>query len=408
MSVTKKTMFYAITIGVFFLFLTGNSLEGTAKSKYDTYELSLNHSHVTLYTGQEPTLIQSGIGAYMQLDEKIVSTIRNNLQWTSSNPNVVQFVTSTYYINGVVDKYETTGKCSGTASVRLLGVTEGTATITLKSPQLKKTLSFKVTVKNAELTCNDSVYYANNTYTFFMAGNATATTFSSSNKKVATIDSATGVLKTKKTGTTTISCVCADGTTYKCKITVKKQGLNYTKLTSYYYTGMIKGYYNTFPLIAAGINVKKWKSSNPKVCTVKSHGSLCTLQVRGLGKATITCTAKNGKKYKCKLTVTGEGKTWGAYRVPLSSLKKHGYYKDINKIMDYGNVIATIVTTSNEVALKNGSTLSRDFLLSEPEKILSDRYPEQQIHEGGGGYVWITNDKKTKTSVLQVYYYYVD
>lgn len=46
-----------------------------------------------------------------------------------------------------------------------------------------------------------------------------------------------GRVKTKKTGTATISCKAENGKTYKKTIKVEKAGLNYTKLTSYYFTG---------------------------------------------------------------------------------------------------------------------------------------------------------------------------
>ncbi len=154
-------------------------------------------------------------------------------------------------------------------------------------------------------------------------------------------------------------------------------------------------------------NTITWKSSNPKVCKVFNNGSVGRLEMHSTGKCKITCIAKNGKKYTCNLTVTG-GKTWGGlthgYRPTLSQVKKHGYYKDINKLLDYGNVIFVICSydsTNSEnnnkptINLKNGNKVFPVSKMDYIDDILYERYPDATIKmvEGLGDYLLFTNDK---------------
>ena len=57
---------------------------------------------------------------------------------------------------------------------------------------------------------------------------------------------------------------------------------------------------STCKLKLSGAKVISWKSSKKSVATVNSKGKITA---KKKGKATITCTASNGKKYKCKVTV---------------------------------------------------------------------------------------------------------
>lgn len=419
----KKIILFVVSVAILFFMLTENSLEVAAKSIYSSYSLSLNHKAICLYLDQTPAELNTLISYYRQnysdtAYKNASDAIYKNLEWSTSNPKVVQFVTQYHYDSSGNITYDTAStvnkkkKHTGYLSpVKIIGLSQGNATIKVKSPQLKKTLTCKITVKNAELTCDDSVFYTNNNYTFFLAGNASAATFSSSNSKVASIHKTSGVMKAKKAGTTTITCISTTGTKYRYQVTVKRAGLSYKKLTSYCYTGFQKGCYNTFPLVANGIDVKKWKSSNTKICKVKSYGSVCSMQMRNTGKCTITCIAKNGKKYKCKLTVTG-GKAWGGlnngYRPTLSDLKRHGYYKDINKINDYGKVVVVIMDYDGEINLKNGNKKLKKSAINDAKLILADRYPNSTIYEvSGGDYLLFTNNERTKGDRLWVECYYV-
>ena len=57
---------------------------------------------------------------------------------------------------------------------------------------------------------------------------------------------------------------------------------------------------SSYKLKLNGSKAVSWKSSKKSVATVNSKGKVTA---KKKGKATITCTASNGKKYKCKITV---------------------------------------------------------------------------------------------------------
>lgn len=415
----KKVKALVLSMCLVLSILFTGTTEVYADSIYSRFTLFLHRSDMTVYLNQTDIsqfmhVIYTKMGYSDAAFEKAYDKICNDLVYKSSDASVVSFVTMTHNDEEGNKTYETSGKKVGSARVTLLGVSEGTATITVKSSVLNKTFKFKVTVKNAELDCEDDVYYDNNKYTFSMKGNATGVSYSSSDKSVAIINKKTGLVKTKKPGTTTISCVADDGKTYTYKMKVKKRGLNYTKLTTYYYTGMIKGYYTYFPLVAAGIDVKSWKSSNEKVCKVENYGRLGKLKMLGTGKTTITCTSKSGKKYTCKLTVVG-GKPWGGlskgYQPTLSTIKKHGYFKDINSVMDYGDVIITLLEYDHEIKLGNGNKPIdlTDELILHGGKLLEERYPYRNIKSAGGGdYLCFSSDNGKKIGRIWYSCYYVD
>ena len=72
----------------------------------------------------------------------------------------------------------------------------------------------------------------------------------------------------------------------------KKASLNKTKVTIH--VG------STYKLKLDGVKAISWKSNKKSVATVNSKGKVTA---KKKGKAVITCTASNGKKYKCKVTV---------------------------------------------------------------------------------------------------------
>ncbi len=321
------------------------------------------------------------------------------------------FVTETNWEEGN-PTYKTAGSLAeGNQVVTLLALAEGTSTITVRSDLLKQSYKCKITVKNAELTCDDKLYYEKNTYHFSMKGNATGVSYSSSNPEVATLDEKTGVVTTKKTGTVTISCVADDGKTYTCKLKVRKRGLSYTKLTTYYYIGFRKGCYTYFPLIAEGIEVKSWKSSNKKICKVEKKGGAARLKMLGTGKTTITCTSKDGAKFKCKVTVVG-GKKWGGlsggYQPKVSTIKKHGYFKDINSVMDFGDVVVCMYEYDHKIKLGNGNKRLSKKTIEAAKKILENRYPDKTIQTFGGDYLCFTNNNGKKIGRIWYSCYYVE
>lgn len=384
--------------------LSGNA-EAQAKSVYSCFRLGLSKTEMTLYLNQTDYSLGASIswstGSYSDSAlQKANEKIRKNLTWQSSNPSVVGFVTERNWDMEGNATYKTAGSIApGNQGITLLALAEGTSTITVKSDILKQSYKCKITVKNAELTCDDKLYYEKNTYNFCIKGNATGVSYSSSNPVMAVVDEKTGVVATKKTGTVTISCVADDGKTYTCKLKIKKRGLSYTKLTTYYYTGFRKGCYTYFPLVAEGIEVKSWKSSNKKVCKIEKIGNVGRLKMLKTGKVTITCTGKDGAKYKCKVTVVG-GKKWGGlnngYRPKLSTIKKHGYFKDINSVMDYGDVVVCMYEYDHKIKLGNGNKRLTKKEIAAAEEILENRYPNKTIQRFGGDYLCFTNNDGKK------------
>jgi len=396
------------------------------KNKYENYSIHLKQDEIIMYTNQAYSHQFLGLTHHITKNspeseyDKIHDAIETDLVWTIDKPDVVKFITGRNFDENNNVSYKLSDRYSSDVNYNLswapefYGIAEGTATITATSKLLDSKVSCKIYVHNAKLTCADFSFYTGNSYTFKLEGNATATSYASSNPKVGDIDAVSGVMKAKKAGKTTISCIGSDGLTYSYDIKIEKAGLNYKKLTTYYYTGFRKGCYSHFPLVAKGITVKKWTSSNKKVCKIINTNGVGLLQMRGTGKCTITCVAKNGKKYKCKLTIVG-GKSWGGlsggYSPTVSALKKHGYYNDINSIMDYGNVIVTIEEYDHEINLKNGNKRFKRMEAQEKaEKILASRYPDKEVCSVNnlGDHLCFTNDKGNQVGRLWVSCHYVN
>lgn len=379
-------------------------------SEKSNYSLKPQQNEVTMYIGDQlwESIILNYSGDYTQAVSEKNQKILDALEWTTNKPNVVGFfdTTSTDFNTGETI-YHTKESVKGASCVDLVAKSEGAAIITATSEYLNTSVKFKIIVKYAELTNDVNVFYENNTYDMVMKGNASSVEFTSSNKKVATVDKTSGKVTTKQQGTTTISCKADDDKVYTYDMVVQKQGLSYTKLTSYYFTGFREGCYTEFPLVAAGIQVKSWKSSNPKVCKLETHGRLAILQTTGTGTCDIICTAKDGKKYVCKLTVKG-GTKWsglGGYTPTLSELKKHGYYNDINSFKDYGDMIVAIYDYANEIQFENGNKSMKTRPDDTIRQTLYERYG-YDIRSCGGDLVQATLDNGKKFARIWVECYY--
>ena len=145
-----------------------------------------------------------------------------------------------------------------------------------------------------------------------------AVVWTSENPAVATVD-ANGTVTAVAPGTAVIRCTAQDGSgkSGTCKVTVKKNPVTKVQLT---YNGKAakkltlnyeneKGRVNggfagtTQPATATYPGVT-WKSSNPKV--IEIDGETGAFKVVGIGKATISCIAKDSAKKKatCAITVS--------------------------------------------------------------------------------------------------------
>ena len=123
-----------------------------------------------------------------------------------------------------------------------------------------------------------------------LEGTTEKVVWSSSNEKVATVTQK-GKVTAKKAGTTTIKAKVGKKS-YKCKVTVKNPYISDKKLV------LNKDEKYTLKLI--GTSIVSATSSDEWVAEVDKKGKVIA---NGTGTATITLTGKNGKSYKCKVTV---------------------------------------------------------------------------------------------------------
>ena len=131
----------------------------------------------------------------------------------------------------------------------------------------------------------------------------------SSDTMVATVDQ-TGKISAKRRGKAIISCTAKDGsgTVAACTVTVKIPVSRITLSRSS--ISLKKGRSSTLEAVAAPRTAwsrsVSWSSSDPSIVSVSSAGRIIA---KSPGKATVTCTAKDGSGVKaaCKVTVTGTG-----------------------------------------------------------------------------------------------------
>lgn len=165
----------------------------------------------------------------------------------------------------------------------------------------------------------------NQTVTLKVTGTSSKVKWKSSNNKIATVSSK-GIVKGKKKGTVTITAEVKKKN-YKCRVTVIQPvtgvKLNRTR-ASLKTGGTISLSASVSPATATYKNVT-WRSSNTKVATVTSKG---TVKAIGKGTAVISATAKDGsgKKAACTVTVTQ----------PVIGIKTHTHtWVDVTKTVHH-------------------------------------------------------------------------
>lgn len=131
--------------------------------------------------------------------------------------------------------------------------------------------------------------------------------WSSNRKSVATVNSK-GKVTAKKAGKATITAK-VNKKTYKCQVTVKNPYLNEKSLT-------LSGG-ETYQLSIIGTSARSWTSSDEAVASVSGKGKVTAKKA---GKAVIACKGKNGKTYKCQVTVEDRSS---------SGLNEKQIYKDM-------------------------------------------------------------------------------
>ena len=295
MKATKKivAIFLAVlmTMSMFSVALT--AFAATRK----VTKITISKTKATIYTTQT-----------LKLTAKVTPTNATNkkVTWSTSNSKV-----ATVSSKGVV-----TAKKAGTATITVKAA-DGSG----KKATCKVTVKKLVKITSMKMNYSSKTIYTGNTLTLKATAkpsNASILTYKwkTSNSKVATVSSK-GVVTAKKAGTATITAYATDGSGKKvsCKVTVKKlvkitsMKMNYSSKTIE--TGSSLKLKATAKPSNATNQTYKWKTSNSKIATVSSTGTVKALKA---GKVTIAAYATDGsgKKATCKITVKD---------VPVSSIK---------------------------------------------------------------------------------------
>ena len=152
--------------------------------------------------------------------------------------------------------------------------------------------------KAAKLNKQRATVYKGKSMTLRVTGTAGKVIWKSSKTSVASVNG-NGKVTAKRAGTASITAK-VNGKVYRCKVTVKNPSLNKTKLS------LKEG--RSYSLKLNGASVKSFKSSNPRVASVNRSGKVTAKKA---GNATIICTAKNRKTYRCRVTVSGSSSSKG-------------------------------------------------------------------------------------------------
>lgn len=254
------------------------------------------------------------------------------------------------------------------------GVSKGTAVITVKSNDGAVTATHNITVNNVEakkLTLNATKItmkkgtkykWLETTVTPWNTTDQTIT-WSSSNTKVATVN-ASGLITAKQKGTATITATITNGVKSNVKVTVTTSNIKVNKVSlDLKKKTVVAGEKINLKSTVAPVNATNtklaWSSSNNKVAKVTSNGVVTTL---GVGKAKITCTAKDGsgKKATFTITVKAPGKT------AITSIKSDSAktmrltWKEVSEADGYEIYVSTSKkgTYKKAVTIKGSSTVS--------------------------------------------------
>lgn len=166
--------------------------------------------------------------------------------------------------------------------------------------------------------------------TFRLLNKSGSVKWLSSRKNVATVTNK-GVVKARRTGTTTITAL-SNGKKYKCIVYVEAPKFSCTKAT------LTKG--QTKKLTLKNTKQKiKWASSNRSVATVSSSG---VVKAKKAGTAKITA-AISTKKYICYITVRTKAATPATVKVKGVSLNYSSLTITENQTMP---LIATVTPTN--------------------------------------------------------------
>ena len=188
----------------------------------------------------------------------------------------------------------------------IIGVSAGTVTITAKAPDnSNKSAVCVVTVNNRVPATSITVMERRVTmvpgeskYVQVALNPANSTdslTWSSDNASVARVDSKTGKITARNTGTALITVMTDSARIATIEVTV--MGLNRTSLTLQQYSRY------EFLTVEGATSPVNWSIDNPQVAVLRRQGNSVIVESRAVGKATITARV-NGQNLRCNLTVT--------------------------------------------------------------------------------------------------------
>ncbi|MFQ9514440.1 MAG: leucine-rich repeat protein [Eubacterium sp.] len=219
----------------------------------------------TLYFNIYPSVSKDTVEIYKKTTYKLSVKASGTVTYKSSKPKVA--------------KIDSKGKITA----RKKGTT------TIKVTCNKMTVNVKVTVKAPYISKKKAKLYYGDSLKLKVKGSGKVS-WSSSKPSVATVSSK-GKVKAKKSGKVTIRAK-VNGKTLKCKVTVKNPKISNSSIT------LKEG--NTKKLkVTKGKGSVKWSTSNKKVATINSNG---TITAKGVGTAIITASY-HGYKMKCTVTV---------------------------------------------------------------------------------------------------------
>ena len=212
----------------------------------------IKQKQLSLYTGQSAQLTLTGV--------------KGKATWTTSNKKV-----ATVSVAGNVK-----------------GVAKGNATITARVG--KASFQCKVTVKDPSISAASKTLTKGGKFTLSLNGTIIKAAATSNNKVAAVAK--TGVVQAVGAGQAKITLTGTNNKKYVCTVTVVGISQSSMKLAKV----------SSQALSIFGRTIQGAASSNTKVATVSRKG---VVKAVGVGKATITLTGNDKKKYTCAVTVTG-------------------------------------------------------------------------------------------------------
>ena len=190
--------------------------------------------------------------------------------------------------------------------------------------------------------------YVGDTYTLKLKKAKGTVTWTSADEDVATVSSK-GVVKAVGKGTVKINASCKNKN-YKCTVTVKEAGLNYTELN------MTVGDPGVTLKLEGG-KIDTFESDNEEVASVSGKGVVKA--VRG-GTATITVTDKKDNEYYVKVTVDEDRE---AYKMTVIYEDESTLDFDIGRDPIYtGKDIAYVTLGSYPQSQVTGDELTKEIL----------------------------------------------